>query len=112
MREIDQHATAGLEGSQPNPAITVYDTSGPYTDPRADIDLRKGLAGARTAWIEEQGDTEILSDLSSSYGRERARGPSLAYLHFARSRQPRWAKPGRNVTQMHYARQGIVTTSQ
>ena len=109
MREIDQHATAGLEGSEPNPAITVYDTSGPYTDPTVDIDLRKGLAGTRTAWIEERGDTEILSDLSSSYGRERARDPSLAHLHFARNRQPRRAKPGRNVTQMHYARQGIVT---
>ena len=109
MREIEQHPTAGLTGSEPNPTITVYDTSGPYTDPAANIDLRKGLAPLRSGWIEERGDSESLSDLSSRYGRQREADPGLAHLHFARPRQPRRAKVGKNVTQMHYARQGIVT---
>ncbi len=109
MREIEQYPTAGMGGSQPNPAITVYDTSGPYTDPEAHIDLRKGLTPVRDGWIEERGDSESLGGLSSSYGRRREADPGLAHLHFARPRQPRRAKAGRNVSQMHYARQGIVT---
>ena len=109
MREIEQHDTAGLNGAEPNPKITVYDTSGPYTDPAAHIDLRKGLEPVRGAWIEERDDSESLGGLSSRYGREREADPGLAHLHFARPRLPRRAKAGMNVTQMHYARQGIVT---
>ena len=109
MREIEQYPTTGLSGSEPNPTITVYDTSGPYTDPAANIDLRKGLAPLRGGWIEERGDSESLGGLSSSYGRQRQADPGLAHLHFARPREPRRAKAGNNVTQMHYARQGIVT---
>ena len=109
MREIEQHATAVRGGSEANPPITVYDTSGPYTDPAATIDLRRGLAALRTGWISERGDTELLPDLSSRYGRSRAADPALAHLHFAHPRQPRRARADANVTQMHYARRGMIT---
>ncbi|MGE0857766.1 MAG: phosphomethylpyrimidine synthase ThiC [Gammaproteobacteria bacterium] len=109
MREIEQHGTAVRGGTEANPVITVYDTSGPYTDPAAKIDLRRGLPALRAPWIEERGDTEALGDLTSRYGRARASDPALAHLHFAHRRAPRRAKPGMNVSQMHYARRGIVT---
>ena len=109
MREIEQHATAGRGASEANPPITVYDTSGPYTDPTATIDLRRGLHPVRAPWIAERGDTELLPDLSSRYGRTRAADPALAHLHFAYPLQPRRARVGVNVTQMHYARRGIIT---
>ena len=109
MREIEQHGTAVRGGLEANPVITVYDTSGPYTDPAADIDLRRGLAALRTPWIVERGDTEVLADLTSRYGRARATDPGLAALHFAHKRPPRRARAGANVTQMHYARAGIIT---
>ena len=109
MREIEQHGTAVRGGTEANPVITVYDTSGPYTDPAAKIDLRRGLPALRAPWIEERGDTETLGDLTSRYGRARASDPALAHLHFAHRRAPRRAKPGMNVSQMHYARRGIVT---
>ena len=109
MREIEQHATAVRGGTEPNPVITVYDTSGPYTDPAASIDLRRGLTPLRASWIGERGDTELLPDLSSRYGRTRAADPALAHLHFAHPRQPRRARAGMNVTQLHYARRGLVT---
>ncbi|MBX9607492.1 MAG: phosphomethylpyrimidine synthase ThiC, partial [Gammaproteobacteria bacterium] len=109
MREIEQHGTAVRGGTEANPVITVYDTSGPYTDPAAKIDLRRGLPALRAPWIEERGDTETLGDLTSRYGRARASDPALAHLHFAHRRPPRRAKPGMNVSQMHYARRGIVT---
>ncbi len=109
MREIslaDTHASGGVEK---NPPIYVYDTSGPYTDPAARIDLREGLPPLREAWIEERGDSERLGDVSSEYGRARNTDPKLARLRFAHLRPPRRAKPGANVSQMHYARRGIVT---
>ncbi len=94
----------------PNAPLVVYDTSGPYTDPEARIDLMKGLPPLRAAWIEERGDTQVLSDLSSRYGRLRAADAALQALRFEHTvRQPRRAKPGQNVSQMHYARRGIVT---
>jgi len=109
MREIEQHGTAVRGGIEANPVITVYDTSGPYTDPAARIDLRLGLPALRAPWIVERGDTEELGDLSSGYGRARAADAKLSHLHFAHKRLPRRARAGANVTQMHYARQGIIT---
>jgi len=109
MREVSQSDTPASFGADKNPPITVYDTSGPYTDPNADIDLLKGLAPLRANWIDERGDTEQLSGPSSAYGRARAADAALDHLRFEHIRPPRRAKPGRNVTQMHYARKGIVT---
>ncbi len=92
-----------------NPPVTVYDTSGPYTDPAIAIDVRKGIAPLRRPWIEARGDAEELPGISSHYGRLRLADPQLDSLRFAHLRKPLRAKPGRNVSQMHYARQGIIT---
>jgi phosphomethylpyrimidine synthase len=109
MREITQSDTPAAFGAEKNPPLYVYDTSGPYTDPNARIDIRSGLAPLRAAWIEERGDTEELPGPSSRYGQERLADPKLATLRFNLHRKPRRAKPGMNVTQMHYARRGIIT---
>ena len=109
MREISQSDTPTSMGGEQNPPIFVYDCSGPYTDPAATIDLRQGLPALRERWIEERGDSERLPAQSSSYGRTRLADPALAELRLAHVQQPRRAKAGANVTQMHYARQGIVT---
>ncbi|UVW29437.1 phosphomethylpyrimidine synthase ThiC [Massilia sp. H6] len=109
MREIAQSPTPGSFGGEPNPPLFVYDTSGPYTDPAATIDVRCGLATPRLPWIRERADTEELPGPSSEYGQARLGDPALAALRFKLQRAPRRALPGRNVTQMHYARQGIIT---
>uniref|UniRef100_UPI003571345C phosphomethylpyrimidine synthase ThiC n=1 Tax=Chitinilyticum piscinae TaxID=2866724 RepID=UPI003571345C len=109
MREISQDDTPTMFGGEQNPAIYVYDCSGPYTDPAAKIDVRKGLEPIRAAWIEERNDTEILDGLTSEYGRMREADASLDHLRFDLQRKPRRAKTGANVSQMHYARKGIVT---
>jgi phosphomethylpyrimidine synthase len=109
MREISQSPTPDSFGGEPNPPLFVYDTSGPYTDPAVAIDVRRGLATPRLPWILERGDTEELSGPTSDYGKARLADPALAALRFELQRTPRRAKAGRNVTQMHYARQGIVT---
>ncbi|MDP1680330.1 MAG: phosphomethylpyrimidine synthase ThiC, partial [Burkholderiales bacterium] len=110
MREISQSDTPATLGAEPNPPIYVYDCSGPYTDPQAQIDIRKGLAALRTGWIEERNDTEALSGLSSEYGLTRLHDASLTAMRFpGLVRQPRRAIAGKNVTQMHYARQGMIT---
>jgi len=109
MREVTLTPTPSTHGAEENPPVTVYDTSGPYTDPAARIDLRAGLAPRREQWILERKDTEQLDGPSSEYGRARARDPKLASLRFEHIRKPRRAKRGENVTQMHYAREGIVT---
>jgi phosphomethylpyrimidine synthase len=109
MREIVQSDTPAAMGAEKNPPLTVYDTSGPYTDPEARIDIRKGLPPLRARWIEERGDTELLEGPSSEYGRRRLADPRLAELRFDLRRKPRRAKPGACVTQMHYARKGIIT---
>jgi phosphomethylpyrimidine synthase len=109
MREIQQTDTPLNEGVEKNPPITVYDTSGPYTDPDAQVDLLKGLAPVRDAWIRERNDTEQLSGPSSAYGRQRQADPELAHLRFEHLHKPRRAKAGHNVTQMHYARRGMIT---
>ena len=109
MRAIDQSDTADSFGGEVNPPVYVYDTSGPYTDPDVAIDIRSGLACPRTPWIVERGDTEELTGPSSQFGAERARDPLTAAMRFNLQRKPRRAKEGANVTQMHYARQGIIT---
>jgi phosphomethylpyrimidine synthase len=109
MREISQADTHTQNGIERNPPIWVYDTSGPYTDPAAAIDVRAGLPALRETWIEERGDTEHLVTVSSEYGRTRLADPALAQVRFAHARKPRRARPGQCVTQMHYARRGIVT---
>ncbi len=109
MREIAQTDTPTREGVEHNPPITVYDTSGPYTDPTAHIDLRRGLAPLRGPWILERNDSEQLDGPSSDYGRARLRDAKLASLRFEHLHRPRRARAGANVTQMHYARRGQVT---
>lgn len=109
MREISQADTPAMFGAEKNPPIYVYDTSGPYTDPEAKIDIRSGLAALRAAWIAERNDTEELAGPSSDYGKVRLDDPKLAELRFNLQRKPRRALPGKNVSQMHYARQGIIT---
>ncbi len=110
MREIALSATTSRDGvEEPNDPITVYDTSGPYSDPDADLDMRRGLPGLRDDWIEQRGDSELLEHVSSRYGHERQSDPATAHLRFEHTRRPRRALAGKNVTQMHYARQGIIT---
>ncbi|MBD8603236.1 MULTISPECIES: phosphomethylpyrimidine synthase ThiC [unclassified Pseudomonas] len=114
MREISLDVTptdfsTGNGAGEINPPVTVYDTSGPYTDPSVVIDVRKGLADIRSAWIDDRGDTERLAGLSSNFGQQRLSDDELTKLRFAHVRNPRRAKAGANVSQMHYARQGIIT---
>lgn len=110
MREISLTDTVTDKGVEKNPPLTIYDTSGPYSDPDVEIDIRKGLADVRTPWIEARGDTELLADQTSGYGRERAAEQTLDQLRFEHhKRQPRRAKAGGNVSQMYYAKQGIIT---
>jgi len=109
MREISLDVTPTAFGGEINAPVLVYDTSGPYTDPNVQIDVRKGLADVRSAWIEDRGDTEKLPGLSSEFGQRRLDDAELTAMRFAHVRNPRRAKPGRNVSQMHYARQGIIT---
>jgi len=109
MRRISQSDTPAAFGAEANPPVYVYDTSGPYTDPAAKIDIRSGLAPLRAKWIEARGDTELLAGPSSRFGRERLDDPKLAELRFELKRTPRRAKAGANVSQMHYARRGLVT---
>lgn len=112
MREISLSETKihnGFGLTEQNPAVTVYDTSGPYTDPDAVIDVKAGLKRIRERWIYSRGDVEELSQVSSVYGAQRLADPSLDYLRFAFQHQPYRAKSGKNVTQMHYARQEIIT---
>ena len=112
MREIRQSATqAGRNGltAEDNPPITVYDASGPYTDPDIALDVRKGIPAIRLPWILRRGDVDTLDAGTSEYGRNRAEDPELEPLRFARTRPILRAKPGARVTQMHYAKRGIIT---
>ncbi|TYT26017.1 phosphomethylpyrimidine synthase ThiC [Luteimonas viscosa] len=109
MREIALAQTPTLFGGEDNPPVTVYDTSGPYTDPEARIDLSLGLPALRARWIAERGDTEALPSLSSEFGRSRENNAKLDAVRFPNRLLPRRAKAGANVSQMHYARRGIVT---
>jgi len=109
MREISLADTQTNGTPEKNSAITVYDTSGPYTDPTVAIDIRKGLQDVRKQWILDRNDTEELTELSSKYGSMRADDQSLDHLRFDLHHKPRKAKADKNVSQMHYARQGIIT---
>ena len=109
MREVTLTPTHTNTGVEENPPVYVYDTSGPYTDPAAKIDLMQGMPDVRSTWIAERGDTEQLAGPSSEYGRDRQGDPELAKLRFEHIRAPLRAKAGANVTQMHYARKGIIT---
>ncbi len=109
MREIRQSDTMTSMGGEKNPPIWVYDTSGPYTDPAVKIDIRSGLPALREKWIAERDDTEILANHNSAYSQARLQDPKLADMRFNLQRRPRRARAGLNVTQMHYARRGIIT---
>ncbi len=110
MREISQSDTPASFGAEKNPPVFVYDCSGPYSDPAARIDIRSGLPALRAGWIAERGDTEQLPGLTSAFGAERANDAATAHLRFpGLHRAPRRAIAGANVSQMHYARRGLIT---
>jgi phosphomethylpyrimidine synthase len=109
MRQVEQADTPASFGTEQNPPITIYDTSGPYTDPDATIDLMRGLPALRASWIAERGDTDQLPGPSSEFGQDRQSSPGLSHLRFEHIRPPHRARPGANVTQMHYARRGVIT---
>ena len=113
MREIELtdtvHKFNGSNKVEKNPSITVYDTSGPYTDANYQIDLKQGLPRLREEWILKRGDVEQETDFASEYSAKRLADKSLDHLRFEHLKLPLKAKPGRNVSQMHYAKQGIIT---
>ena len=109
FREISLTETPTGLGGEYNPPVMVYDTSGVYTDPDVQIDLNQGLPSVRQTWIEERDDTDVLSSLSSDFGQARLKDIRTADIRFAHIQNPRRAKAGKNVTQMHYAKQGIIT---
>ncbi|OGT80009.1 MAG: phosphomethylpyrimidine synthase ThiC [Gammaproteobacteria bacterium RIFCSPLOWO2_02_FULL_61_13] len=108
MREITCTPTPTARGPVPNESIVVYDSSGPYTDPAVHIDFRQGLAPIRERWIEARDDTGQLEQLSSAFGRRHS-ADGVSEFRFPGQRLPRHARAGACVTQMHYARRGIVT---
>ena len=101
--------TEGEFKKEENAPVTVYDTSGPYTDPSIEIDVRKGIPKLREEWIRQRGDVEELEEISSSYGKDRLYNSDLDHLRFEHLKKPLKAKSGKNVSQMHYAKQGIIT---
>ena len=109
FREISLSDTPSAFGAEKNPPVMVYDTSGPYTDPKIKIDIRNGLPALRAKWIAERGDIEQLAGPTSEYGAHRLHDANLDEMRFNLLRKPYRAKAGKNVTQMHYARQGIIT---
>ena len=110
MREVSQSPTQLQDGrTEENPPVRIYDTSGPYTDPTATIDVRRGLEPLRAAWIAERDDTIALDRFTSEYTRLRDDNIALDRLRFEHTRKPRRALPGQNVSQLHYARRGIIT---
>ena len=109
MREIGLTATETENGIEENDPLRVYDSSGIYSDKEAQINLRAGLPPIRASWIEERADTEILESVSSTYGQARQSDLNTVHLRFEHLKNPRRARAGSNVTQLHYARQGIIT---
>ena len=109
FRQIDLTDTQTKTEAEANPSILVYDTSGVYTDPNVEIDLNKGLPRLRERWIDERGDTEELPALTSEFGRQRLNDILTQDLRFAHITKPKRAKTGKNITQMHYAKRGIIT---
>ena len=94
---------------EPNDPLRVYDTSGPYTDPNFELDVRKGLPKFREQWIKERNDTEVLDSVTSQFAQQRMADDGLDHIRFDHLPKIRRGKAGKNVTQMHYARQGIIT---
>ena len=113
MRRINLYPTVKIEDGERteyhNAPVTVYDTSGPFTDPAIDIDITKGLPRIREKWVVDRDDTLKLEGITSEYGRERLADKSLDAIRFPNLHNPRVAKPGQRVTQMHYAKKGIIT---
>ncbi|WP_294295970.1 phosphomethylpyrimidine synthase ThiC [uncultured Chryseobacterium sp.] len=110
MREIELNATKLSNGTlEHNPPVTVYDTSGPYTDENSEIDIEKGLPRIREQWILDRHDVEILDGITSEYGKARLADSKLGALRFSYNHKPKVAKEGQEVTQLYYARQGIIT---
>ena len=111
MREIELSDTVDkFNGKvEKNDPITVYDTSGPYTDPNVEIDVKKGLPRLREQWILDREDVQELEGITSNYGKQRLSDPKLDTLRFEHLQKPLVAKPGQNVSQMHYAKKGIIT---
>ncbi|WP_100075935.1 phosphomethylpyrimidine synthase ThiC [Chryseobacterium camelliae] len=110
MREIELSPTQLSNGTmEHNPPVTVYDTSGPYTDEHAEIDITKGLPRIREQWILNRNDVDVLDGITSEYGKARLTDPKLDALRFSYNHQPKVARDGKEVTQLYYARQGIVT---
>lgn len=113
MRRIKQYPTVRIVDGErietPNEPVVVYDTSGPFTDPEYHFDLNKGLPALRASWVEQRNDTVQLDSITSSYGLKRLSDPSLDKIRFQNLRNPRVAADGKRVTQMHYARKGIIT---
>jgi len=113
LRQVSQTPTRQLGGAEKdavlNLPITLYDTSGPYTDPSVEIDIRQGLSPIRVEWIRDRDDVEDLPQVSSRYGKLRLADHRLDALRFKHLRTPVRARAGRNVSQMHYARRGVIT---
>ncbi|UKJ06876.1 phosphomethylpyrimidine synthase ThiC [Solitalea lacus] len=112
MRKISLNDTQPFDKTKPpvkNAPVVVYDTSGPYTDSQQEIDVRKGLPQLRRNWIRKRNDVEQLAQLSSEYGQKQLNNPKLEDIRFPNLGLPLKAKPGKNVSQMHYAKQGIIT---
>ena len=109
MRVISLSDTSSSFGVEKNPDVYVYDCSGVYTDPAVEINLRQGLPNVRSTWMADRNDTELLDGPSSTFGQQRQSDPELANLRFEHIHSPRRAKAGKNVSQMHYARKGIIT---
>ena len=113
MRHINLYPTVKIENGErveyPNAPVVVYDTSGPYTDPDYTVDINRGLPRRRERWIEERNDTILLDNITSEYGRERLSRDDLDPIRFPVRHAPRVAKDGKRITQMAYARMGIIT---
>ncbi|MDE5653807.1 MAG: phosphomethylpyrimidine synthase ThiC, partial [Muribaculaceae bacterium] len=113
MRVVHQYPTVKIENGKrveyPNEDITIYDTSGLYTDPDYTVDINSGLPRDRQQWVIDRDDTELQDDITSEYGRARRDDPTLDAIRFPVAHLPRRAKEGRRVTQMHYAKKGIIT---
>ncbi|WP_449389037.1 phosphomethylpyrimidine synthase ThiC [Chryseobacterium lineare] len=110
MREIELSPTKLSSGSlEHNPPVTVYDTSGPYTDEISEINIEKGLPRIREQWILDRNDVEILEGITSEYGKLRLTDSKLDELRFSYNHNPKVAKEGKEVTQLYYAKQGIIT---
>ncbi|QBQ41165.1 phosphomethylpyrimidine synthase ThiC [Sphingobacterium psychroaquaticum] len=110
MREITLSPTKLTNGQiEENPSITIYDTSGPFTDADKTVDVRKGIDRIREQWIHDRKDVEVLPSITSEYGLQRLHDTALADLRFDYQHQPKRAKPGQNITQLHYAKRGIIT---